>query len=618
MPANIAYLFTLFLLVSIRTTAQGFSWSQEIDSLLTVYHEKYAENEEKNDAEALNLLYSIGNISLRLQRDAVDDYLARYNTLAHQLEDPMAIARARLLFARRYLQLGDYGAMMQEARLAREKFTQLQCPSCVVRSTVRLGQAAEFSNQIDTAFAYYFEALELASEQCTAPYAPECGVALCMANMYVSNLFYERNMMDEARTYLDQARSVIEELYAQYPDNNNVAFEYATLLANMATIAVPPEHYEQRINYYNQALALFRQVGYLRSEVIVLHNISSLYFSSGDIERARSFTLEAVETASRGQDSLLLLQSEIMLARFLKEEGQYAAAHDILKKAEKKALHGNRTRSLVRIYEIQAEVDSLLGNYVEALQHKNHLFHYQNQLLNEERGSLIQLLADQVAREKSRKEQALAEKQSAVETSNRIYRVAGILILILITVSVSIISYLNNRSLIRQRELALQQSRVARLEQEKLNMELEQKSMQITHKNKELATMASRLIDRSEFLQHLREYLDDEQLSGEQSVIQDLKRQLTYQEQLAQDLEEFRLYVDEVNQDFFYNLAQQYPDLTENEKRLCALLRMDLSVKEIATINGVTENAIRTGKHRLRRKLDMHEKSNLKEYLSKF
>jgi len=45
---------------------------------------------------------------------------------------------------------------------------------------------------------------------------------------------------------------------------------------------------------------------------------------------------------------------------------------------------------------------------------------------------------------------------------------------------------------------------------------------------------------------------------------------------------------------------------------------MGLSVKEIATINGVTENAIRTGKHRLRRKLDMHDQGNLQEYLAHF
>lgn len=618
MPIRLSHVIPFCLFIGISTVAQGFSWKQAIDSLLTVYHQKNSENGALQDIETLYLLYNICDLSLRLQREDTDEYLAQYNTLAYQLKDKEALAQARLLFTRRYLQLSDYEAMMNEAQSARAQFIQLQKPDGIVRATVRMGQAAEFLNETDSAFAYYFDALELANAQCTPPYSPDCGVVRCMANMYVANLFYERNMAEDARSYLDQARSVIEALYTQYPEDNNVAYEYATLLANMATITVPPEHYEQRINYYNQALALFRQVGYLRSEVVVLHNISTLYFSAGKVQKAKTYTMEAVEVASKGQDSLLLLQSEVMLARFLKEEGQYDTAHDILQKAEKKALHGNRTRVLSNIYAIQAQVDSLNGNYREAMAHKNRYFYYQNKLLNEERGALIKILADQVAQEKSSKEQALIEKQSAVETGNRIYRNAIILILILIIVSVSIISCLNNRSLLRQRELALQQNQVAKLEQEKLNMELEQKDMQIKHKNNELATMASRLIDRSEFFHDLRHYLDADQLSGDKAVLSDLKRQLTHQEQLAQDLEEFRLYVDEVNQDFFYHLAQKHPDLTQNEKRLCAFIRMELGVKEIATINGVSDNAIRTGKHRLRRKLNMDENSNLKEYLAKF
>lgn len=618
MPIRVLYVLPLLLLLAPVKVPANSSWSQEIDSLISVYNENFAPNQSTGSREELELLFSISDLSLRLQRETTDDYLAKYNTLARQLDDPTAIAQARLFFARRYLQLGEYEAMMREARMAREQFIRLRQPSSIIRATVRLGQAAEFSNQIDTAFSYYFAALNLANNQCTFPYSPDCGVALCMANMYVSNLFYEREMLSDARTYLKQAREVIEQLYAEHPDNNTVAFEYATLLANMATIAVPADNYEQRIDYYNRSLALFRQVGYLRSEVVVLHNISSLHFSSGDLQRAQAYTLEAIDVARQGQDSLLLVQSEIMLARFLKEDGQYTQAHDILQKAAQKALRGNRKRALASIYDLEAQVDSLKGNYIEALRHKNQYFYYRNQLLNEERGSLIQILAEQVAREKSSKEKALAEKESAVEEGNRIYRVSIILILILITVSVSIISYLNNRSLIRQRELALQQSRVAKLEQEKLNMELAQKDMQINHKNKELATMASRLIDRSEFFHHLRDYLDADQLSGDQAVLSNLKRQLNYQEQLAQDLEEFRLYVDEVNQNFFYNLAQTHPNLTDNDKRLCAMLRMDLSVKDIATINGVSENAIRTAKHRLRRKLDMSEENKLRQYLTKF
>ena len=48
--------------------------------------------------------------------------------------------------------------------------------------------------------------------------------------------------------------------------------------------------------------------------------------------------------------------------------------------------------------------------------------------------------------------------------------------------------------------------------------------------------------------------------------------------------DEFECYFERVTPAFFQTLSVQYPDLTRNEQRVCALLWLGLNVKEIANL----------------------------------
>ncbi len=77
--------------------------------------------------------------------------------------------------------------------------------------------------------------------------------------------------------------------------------------------------------------------------------------------------------------------------------------------------------------------------------------------------------------------------------------------------------------------------------------------------------------------------------------------------------EEFEIRFNKVNNDFYQKLSARFPDLTSNEKRLCAFLFMDMNTKEIASITGQSNEAIVKARTRLRRKLGI---SNQEESIS--
>ena len=67
--------------------------------------------------------------------------------------------------------------------------------------------------------------------------------------------------------------------------------------------------------------------------------------------------------------------------------------------------------------------------------------------------------------------------------------------------------------------------------------------------------------------------------------------------------EEFEYRFQQMHNGFYDRLNQRYPNLTLNERRLCALLLLDMTTKEISDITGQSVRAVNLGRIRLRGKL---------------
>ncbi len=69
--------------------------------------------------------------------------------------------------------------------------------------------------------------------------------------------------------------------------------------------------------------------------------------------------------------------------------------------------------------------------------------------------------------------------------------------------------------------------------------------------------------------------------------------------------EEFELRFKEVHSGFYDRIQDAYPNLSLNERRLCAFLRLDMTTKEIAAITGQTTRAVEMARIRLRKKMNL-------------
>ena len=80
---------------------------------------------------------------------------------------------------------------------------------------------------------------------------------------------------------------------------------------------------------------------------------------------------------------------------------------------------------------------------------------------------------------------------------------------------------------------------------------------------------------------------------------------------------EFALRFKETNNDFYEKLLAKYPDLTQNELKLSAYLRLNMTSKEISELTGQRTLTLEGARYRLRKKLGISgSDNNLVTFLS--
>ncbi|NVJ85415.1 MAG: regulator [Algoriphagus sp.] len=204
------------------------------------------------------------------------------------------------------------------------------------------------------------------------------------------------------------------------------------------------------------------------------------------------------------------------------------------------------------------------------------------------------------------------------------YTLAGILLLYLL------FKYLDKRmkeeaaqikeaqtKVIQQKEKDLKSSKqeIERLKTEKLKSEIQSK-------NKELASATMHLINKNGFIVQTKSNLNNIiKKSKNQEVKNEIKKIIqNIEKNIAgdKDWEQFEMHFDEVHGDFMTRFKAAFPDLSPQEIKLSAYLRMNLSSKEIANLMNITIRGVEIARYRLRKKIQLERSENLQEFILKF
>jgi|GEM_PF-3500480 len=380
---------------------------------------------------------------------------------------------------------------------------------------------------------------------------------------YDSALFYSRKAIHTALSndeplWAFRAASNISNKALEYQDNKTIA--WATNIID--SLGVNVQHKEQKTAiYYGKAFQAFLAKEYN----------SAIAFADSAItigkEHGKLYSYRALAQYTQANS----------LARL----GRYKEAYE----------------SALRLAELKDSVyDYRVSQKVITLEEK-----YKNKLKQETiEKQEVTLLAKE-------KELTILTQEEKLKNTYIILLLIGLLLIGVISFAVINRQRLKTKNERIRIKLAEEELENVKLKEEKLSNDLEVKQI-------ELASYTLSLVRKTELINKLKEQVG--QLETEDNKVNEVKKVLRSSQLADVEWEEFKLRFENVNPGFYKKLRTNYPQLSKSDFRLAALLKLNLTNREIASLSGVNIRSVDQHKYRLKRKMNLDSKS-LEEFIVK-
>ena len=143
---------------------------------------------------------------------------------------------------------------------------------------------------------------------------------------------------------------------------------------------------------------------------------------------------------------------------------------------------------------------------------------------------------------------------------------------------------------------------------------------ELKERNKELTSHVMYQLKKNEFILDISKKLQKEISKFKPEDRGIIEKIISDMERDSNDnaWEEFEIRFHGVHSDFNKKLLEKFPDLSTNDLRLCAFIRLNLNTKEISAITYQSTSSIDTARFRLKQKLGLIKEDNLMAFLSQF
>lgn len=456
-------------------------------------------------------------------------------------------------------------------------------------------------NNYTKALKLYYECLDIAKQHKLTAIIP---------HLYnnLGNLYFDIEDFKDAKEYFNIAHQEFIE--------NKDEYNAAITLSNISNIHNKFGENEQAIEGYLKIIEIFSASGSWENIVSTYHSLAEIYIAQKNYVKAQEYINEAIklieenehkESKYLGPISFFKAKVYFTAAELLYNEREINEAikyaHKSLKLSysnEYKKTLSENARILSKIFDKRNRIDSALYYskiYIKFSEEYN---------VEYDLKKIVQLKMqyqfDDILKAKAVEE---VKKQAANNRTKLIY--LGISIFTVLGIIIVLLLYRNQK---------VKTAKVI-LTKEKLELEKATLDQDLDYKKKELASKMIYVLEKNEFiisiakkLMELKPDLNKENQTLIQPIIYELKQNST-----SKIWDEFEIRFKEVHSEFYDNLNRLYPDLTPNEIKICAFLRLNMSTKEISAITHQTIKSINMARFRLRKKLNIETEENLISYL---
>ncbi|MCF8716252.1 tetratricopeptide repeat protein [Joostella atrarenae] len=419
--------------------------------------------------------------------------------------------------------------------------------------------------------------------------------------------FYKRD--EKALEYFNRAIKIRKELIQKNPNvKEYVLSDYFSIL-NLHRVN---KEYKQASNYLDSCRIWKNRISPNYESYYIKAEEGFLDATNGNFKESISKLNSCQKYFSKNSKTYLVvihvLKGDVyrMMKKYDLSLEEYKSS---LKLSENSKSHLNYQ---LKAYEGLKNIYLQKENYKVAFQYLNKETELNNKIfgLKSENSKHLIEIKDQYRIEKEKQEDALnAQLLENYEQEDKIWLLKSIILVIVI---ISIIFY----GFILIRQIKLKHKNEKRILSEKQKLKLQKKNEVLELKNKELTQASLRHIEKDEFIAGIQKKIEgtDEALN-KKVILRALKR---FQGSPSKNWSEFEVRFTAINQSFYDNLKDKFPQLSQTDQKICALVRLNFASKDMARLLGISVESVHTSRYRLRKKLNLNREDNLEDFINQF
>jgi len=518
-------------------------------------------------------------------------YLEKSLELSAKTNRREAYAESLLLSARIDINTSSFDSAMEKSLRALEIGKHKKNRILQADAMNNIGNIYNYRHDYTQAMEYYLKAINI--------YEGHENRKKDLAFLYnrIGGIYYDMFSYAEAHQYYTKSL----QLYLLTGDQRGTA----ALYNNLGEIFRLQNDLNQALYFYNKALDISEEKEIHDIVSVITGNIGQIYLSLGKYDEAVKYLRKSLKVGQEINNYGKIASASLGLGNYyFSHQKRIDSAERYFDMTIMFAREEPNLLVLSRGYEGLSGTNASKGNWAEALRYHKLYKNLEDSLINAEKMDQITQMQLKFRFDNQQKLNRAQRQKTEI-----IFAIGAVGLFFLLIIFVLIYG--------RKRIL----TRYLKLESETILLEQKYLREEIDHKNRELTANVMYRVNKNETLARICDKLSKAKQNFQQvnqAAIQEIIDVL--KEQRNDNIwDEFDTHFREVHKDFYAQLLKLNPNLTPAEKKLCALLRMNLTSKEIAIILKQTVGSVEIARTRLRKKLSIANTDvNLFSFLSRF
>lgn len=384
----------------------------------------------------------------------------------------------------------------------------------------------------------------------------------------------------------------------------NLAFVYSRISAIYNEWYNPNTNkLDSVIKYSDLSIAISQKEGFHTYLALSLNELGFVFLKQGDFQKAFDYCQRAYNIFIEHQQFTNAMNTSINLSNILMELNKEQEAEDIILTAMSLGNEAENKNIFMRLHLQLANIYKKTEYFKKAYYHLDLGRKFQRDFFQNRMNLQINEMSAkydlQLKENKIREEQ----QKNRIQQQRQFYLLTILFIISLMFIFAIFNFRLKKKNLLQKRKL---------MDAENINLK-----NSLEFRNRELTSNALSLARNSEFIisisEKLKMLIPDANQKLKKNIL-DIISTLNQQSN-TKNWEEFETRFEKVHDNFYIKLRNISPNLSPTEIKLCALLRLNLSTKDIATLTNRSVRTIENTRQNIRKKLNLNVDINLVNYL---